>query len=98
MVSYRDLFDPQGAYKLKALVGNAYNMPQRDRGTLEKEVLKLDEKVNICSMIFSGSFMRSFPVPWDDRKSVPVSVTPTSPSRKVLGLTSVIEGKSTNVT
>lgn len=66
MVSYKDFFDPQGAYKLKALVRNAYNMPQRDRGTLEKEVLKLDEKINICSMIFSGRFMRSFPVPGNE--------------------------------
>ena len=63
MVSYRDFFDIQGEYKLRNLVRNAYNMPQRDRGMLEKEVLKLDEKVNICSMIFSGRFMKMFPVP-----------------------------------
>ncbi len=63
MASYRDFFDIQGDYKLRNLVKNAYNMPQRDRGTLEKEVLKLDEKVNICSMIFSGRFMKIFPVP-----------------------------------
>lgn len=66
MVAYRDFFDAQGAYKLRDLVRNAYNMPQRDRGTLEKELLKLDEKVNICSMVFSGSFMRVFPVPGDE--------------------------------
>ena len=66
MVAYRDFFENQGAYKLRDLVRNAYNMPQRDRGTLEKELLKLDEKVNICSMIFSGSFMRVFPVLGDD--------------------------------
>jgi len=63
MIAYRDFFDMQGAYKLKDLVRNAYNMSQRDRGTLEKELLKLDEKVNICSMVFSGRFMRLFPVP-----------------------------------
>ncbi len=65
MVSYRDFFEIQGTYKLKDQVRNAYNTPQRDRGTFEKEILKLDEKVNICSMIFSGRFMRAFPVPGD---------------------------------
>ena len=63
MVSYKVFFDTQGAYKLRDLVRNSYNMPQRDRGKLEKEVLKLDEKVNICSMIFSGRFLKTFPVP-----------------------------------
>lgn len=66
LVSYRDFFDEQGAYKLRDLVRNAYNMPQRDRGTFEKELLKLDEKVNIVGMVFSGSFMRVFPVPGDE--------------------------------
>jgi cytochrome c-type biogenesis protein CcsB len=65
MVAYRDFFDTKGTYKLKDQVRNAYNTPQRDRGTFEKEILKLDEKVNICSMIFSGRFMRAFPVPGD---------------------------------
>jgi len=65
MVSYKDFFDVQGAYKLRDLARNAYNMPQRDRGTLEKEILKLDEKLNICSMVFSGKFMKAFPVPGD---------------------------------
>jgi cytochrome c-type biogenesis protein CcsB len=44
-------------------VREAYNKDPKDRGMFEKELLKLDEKVNITSMIFSGSFMKVFPVP-----------------------------------
>lgn len=65
IVAYRDFFEVQGTYKLKDQVRNAYNTPQRDRGSFEKEILKLDERVNICSMVFSGRFMRAFPVPGD---------------------------------
>ncbi len=65
LVTYSDFFNVDGTYKFKDLVRNAYNTPQRDRGVFEKEIMKLDEKVNICSMVFSGRFMRSFPVPGD---------------------------------
>lgn len=65
LASYNDFFDEKGEYKLRQQVRAAYNMPPRDRGVFEKEVMKLDEKVNICSMVFSGSFMKSFPVPGD---------------------------------
>ncbi len=65
LATYNDFFDENGDYKLKELVRNAYNAQPRERGVLEKELLKLDERVNITSMVFSGSFMRVFPVPGD---------------------------------
>ncbi len=65
LVPYLSFFSPQGRYLLGEQVQIAYNTPQRDRGTFEKELLKLDEKVNICNMIFSGSFMNVFPTPGD---------------------------------
>jgi cytochrome c-type biogenesis protein CcsB len=65
MASYLDFFDAQGNYKLKEAVRAAFNKAPRDRGVFEKELVKLDEKVNICSMIFSGRFMKIFPVPAD---------------------------------
>lgn len=65
LASYNDFFDQNGEYKLKEAVRNANNAAPRDRGVFEKEIVKLDEKVNICSMIFSGRFMKVFPVPGD---------------------------------
>ena len=64
--SYNDCFFPNGEYKLKAAARSAFNAPARERGTFEKAIVKLDEKVNICSMVFSGSFMKVFPVPGDE--------------------------------
>lgn len=65
LAAYSDFFEKDGKYKLKESVRDAYNTPKKDRGVFEKEMLKLDEKVNICSMVFSGSFMKTFPVPDD---------------------------------
>lgn len=65
LLSYSDFFLDSGAYKLRDAVRAAYNTPKKDRGVFEKEMMKLDEKVNICSMVFSGSFMKVFPIPND---------------------------------
>lgn len=62
LVSYIDFFDKNGNYILAEQVRAAYNLDQINRGVFEKEIIKLDEKVNICNMIFSGSFMKLFPV------------------------------------
>lgn len=65
MVSYNDFFNERGEYKLKDAIRKASNSAPRDRGVYEKELVKVDEKVNICSMIFSGRFMKVFPMPGD---------------------------------
>ncbi len=65
MVSYLDFFDGNGEYKIKNEVRYAYNMKPVDRGVFEKEIIKLDEKVNIVSMVFSGSILKIFPVQGD---------------------------------
>lgn len=65
MASYRDFFDARGEYKLRDAARDAFNAPPRERGVFEKEIVKIDERLNICSMIFSGSFMKVFPVPGD---------------------------------
>lgn len=69
LASYNDFFDGDGQYLIKDMVRAAYNTPQKDRGTLEKELMKLDEKVNIASMVFSGRFLKVFPVPEDENNT-----------------------------
>ncbi len=68
MISYLDFFETSGEYKLRNEVRSAFNMKPVDRGVFEKEIIKLDEKVNIVSMIFSGSLLRLFPIP-DDKNN-----------------------------
>ncbi len=69
LLSYSDFFEVDGKYKLREHVREAYNTPKKDRGVFEKEMMKLDEKVNICSMVFSGSFMKVFPIIGDPNQS-----------------------------
>jgi cytochrome c-type biogenesis protein CcsB len=63
LASYNDFFDEKGEYKLRDLAREAYNKEARDRGVLDKEVMKIDERLNICSMVFSGTVFKLFPVP-----------------------------------
>ena len=63
--AYSDFFSDSGGYKLQAEVRRAYNLKPIDRGVYEKELLKLDEKVNIASMVFSGRIFKLVPLAGD---------------------------------
>ena len=63
--SYKDFFNPDGSYKMSEAVRRAYGLQPIDRGTFEKEVMKLDERVNILSMMFSGRILKIIPIPDD---------------------------------
>lgn len=58
--SYNDFFNPN--YILENAVTDAYNRDPKDRSTFEKDLIKLDEKINICNLIFSGRIMQWFPI------------------------------------
>ncbi len=60
--SYRDFFDEKGAYKLKQEARRVYDLNPKDRGVYEKELLKIDERLNILSMVFSGNLLKIIPV------------------------------------
>ncbi len=67
--AFIDFFDTTGAqgggYKLGMYVDDANRKKPSDRGTLDKEILKLDERLNICYMVYSGKLLRIFPKPND---------------------------------
>jgi len=65
LLAYKDFFNTDGSYKLRDQVREAYNKPQQDRGVYEKELIKVDERVNICNMIFSGTYFKAFPLSGD---------------------------------
>ena len=62
--SFNDFFsvnDEGGDYKLLALSEEANRKPLSARTRLDKEIVKIDEKVNILYMIFAGEFLRVIP-------------------------------------
>ena len=64
MASFSDLVNMEGngAYKLSDEVNSAYEKSPGERSKLDKEVMKVDERVNIVYMIYKGDFTKIFPL------------------------------------
>lgn len=67
-VSFNQLVAPRqmGGYKLSAMVSAAYSKKPNERNKLDKEIINVDERVNILMNVFSGNFLTIFPVPGHD--------------------------------
>jgi len=63
--AYRDFFAPDGSYKLSEDVQQANRMDPTEKGVYEKELIQVDERVNILNMVFSGHLFRLVPIPDD---------------------------------
>ena len=59
--SYKDFFENNGNYKLRDEVRRVYALEPIDRGVYAKELMKIDERLNILSMMFSGSLLKIIP-------------------------------------
>jgi cytochrome c-type biogenesis protein CcsB len=68
-VTFAQMFDGAGNYRLNSLVEEAYNKRQTSRNKLDKEMINVDERVNICYEIFNGDFLKIFPIPGDPDKT-----------------------------
>ncbi|MBK9104524.1 MAG: cytochrome c biogenesis protein CcsA [Saprospiraceae bacterium] len=62
LASFNDFFSASGQYLLRDQVRKAYSLQPIDRSMFDKDIMKIDERVNICNMIFSGSMARIYPV------------------------------------
>ena len=64
--SFDDFFeDPQifEGYKIASQVEEAMRTPEKNRDRFQKTILKIDERVNIALMVYSGALLRIFPNP-----------------------------------
>jgi len=68
-VAFSQMFDQSGNYRLNELVQQSYNKKQTERNKYDKEIINVDERLNICYEIFNGNFLKIFPVPNDERKA-----------------------------
>lgn len=59
--SYQDVFDASGNYKLQDKLSEAYHKMQDRRTTFDKEIVKLDEKINIFHQLISYQLINLFP-------------------------------------
>ncbi len=62
-VSFNEMFDEAGDYKISERVHEAYTKDASARTKLDKEFMKLDEQVNILNALLSGRMLPMFPEP-----------------------------------
>ncbi|MCP4458428.1 MAG: cytochrome c biogenesis protein CcsA [Cytophagales bacterium] len=62
---FTDFIDEKGQYKLSERVNEAYVKKPSQRSTFDKEIIYVDERVNVCYMVLYGSMLRVFPIPND---------------------------------
>jgi cytochrome c-type biogenesis protein CcsB len=63
--AYSDFFDEEGRYRLLPRLQEAFHRPVNERNALEKELINLDERVNIVYQLFNYSLPGIFPDPSD---------------------------------
>jgi len=64
LASFAELVDLEagGSYKLSEGVSKAYSKSPGIRTKADKEIMKVDERVNILYMIYTGGFLKIFPL------------------------------------
>jgi cytochrome c-type biogenesis protein CcsB len=69
-VAFSEMFSKDGTYKLKDIVTQVNTVNANARGTFEKDVLKLDERLNIAYMVYYGYLFQIFPKPVDENGKI----------------------------
>ncbi len=64
--SFNDFFNQQDQYKLAEFTEKAFKKGKAEKSKFDKEVLKVDEQLNILYMTFRGSMLKIFPVQFSD--------------------------------
>ena len=58
-----------GGYQLRSMVSASYEKKPNERNKLDKEIINVDERVNILMSVFMGNFLTIFPVPGHDNQN-----------------------------
>ena len=60
-IAYRDAFDERGDYMLSAVIEKIYRKNPSERTRTDKELLKIDDRINIFHELLSNRMLRIFP-------------------------------------
>lgn len=68
--SFNQIVTPRemGGYKLSNLVSAAYEKSANQRNKLDKEIINVDERINILMNVFTGGYLTIFPIPGHDNQ------------------------------
>ena len=87
--SFADFFDEKGQYKLVTFAETAFRKAEAERNTFDKELIKLNERLEIFMMTYQGKMLDIFPVQnsennkwvsWDD----PMAQQPLTGSIRII--------------
>jgi len=59
--SFLDFFNSNNEYKLQKYVEDAFRKKQSEQNSFDKEIIKVDERMNIFVMTLNGSMLKIFP-------------------------------------
>ncbi len=62
---FNDLFDIEGNYLLREDIETIYKTPSHQRDKMQKDLLKLDERLNVILTLEQGKMLPLFPLPGD---------------------------------
>ena len=65
LLSFADFFTKEGAFKLSKETDVANQMSPGKRGTFERDLIQVDELLNVAFMSYRGMLLRVFPLPND---------------------------------
>ncbi|MCX6303615.1 MAG: cytochrome c biogenesis protein CcsA [Bacteroidetes bacterium] len=77
--SFLDFFDGNRQYKLQKYIEEAFRKKQSTQNSFDKEIIKVDERLNIFQMTINGSMLKLFPeqgaannkwVSWDEKAAM----------------------------
>ena len=60
--SFRDFFDNEGGYKLSESVNSVYTKKPGQRGTYDKELIRVDERMNVYYLTLTSALIKIFPI------------------------------------
>lgn len=74
--SFNDFFDANAKYKLQDYAEKAFRKKPVEQNNFDKEIIKVDERINVYMMVFQVSILKIFPeqdspnnkwISWDDK-------------------------------
>jgi cytochrome c-type biogenesis protein CcsB len=80
--SYNDFFNQKGQYKLKSEIDKTYAKKPALRNKYDKELIYVDERVNVCYLVYNGNLLKIFPIPDDPDNAWISPLSPTSTKMK----------------
>jgi len=99
-IAFVDVLDQNSQYKIGTAVDEAIRKRPAERDELDKELIKLDEKLNIAYSVYSGDFMRIFPMEGDPAHTwySPGNAMKTLPPEDVQNITHILQQNYIGIT